>query len=169
VYPVKEAASKWFRCWHSYWSHGLFYSFNEFQSYFLQNLPNSSFSFPWISFSTCLITHSRISVAGFLSRTGFQGQHTLCLISLSDQPDELWAPIQNAPLAIPCMCVCVWSHSVTSDSFATPWTVARQGPLSIEFSMQRILEWVAISYSRGCSWSPASLASAGGFFTTSAT
>ena len=99
------APSKWFRCWHSYWSHGLFYSFNEFQSYFLQNLPNSSFSSPWISFSTCLITHSRISVAGFLSRTGFQGQHTLCLISLSDQPDELWAPIQNAPLAIPCVCV----------------------------------------------------------------
>ena len=29
--------------------------------------------------------------------------------------------------------------------FATPWTVARQAPLSIEISQARILEWVAIS------------------------
>ena len=28
------------------------------------------------------------------------------------------------------------SHSVASDSFATPWTVARQAPLSMEFSRQ---------------------------------
>ena len=42
---------------------------------------------------------------------------------------------------------------VVSDSFVTPWNVARQVPLSIEFSIQaRILEWVAISFSRGTSW-----------------
>ena len=28
-------------------------------------------------------------------------------------------------------------HSVVSDSFVTPWTVAHQGPLSMEFSMQK--------------------------------
>ena len=28
------------------------------------------------------------------------------------------------------------SHSVVSDSFVTPWTVARQAPLSTEFSRQ---------------------------------
>ena len=28
--------------------------------------------------------------------------------------------------------------------FATPWTIAHQAPLSMEFSRQRILEWVAI-------------------------
>ena len=33
------------------------------------------------------------------------------------------------------MCVCV-SLSVVSGSFATPWTVARQAPLSMEFSRQ---------------------------------
>ena len=33
------------------------------------------------------------------------------------------------------MCVCV-SHSVMSDSFATPWTAAHQAPLSMEFSRQ---------------------------------
>ena len=32
--------------------------------------------------------------------------------------------------------------------FATPWSVASQASLSMEFSSLRILEWVAISYSR---------------------
>ena len=35
--------------------------------------------------------------------------------------------------------------------FATPWTVARQAPLSMGILQARILEWVAISYSRGSS------------------
>ena len=33
--------------------------------------------------------------------------------------------------------------------FETPWTVAHQAPLSMEFSRQEILGWVAISFSRG--------------------
>ena len=33
--------------------------------------------------------------------------------------------------------------------FVTPWTVACQAPLSMGLSRQRILEWVAISSSRG--------------------
>ena len=43
------------------------------------------------------------------------------------------------------MCVCV-SQWVVSDS-ATPWTVAVYGIIQA-----RILEWVAISFSRGSSW-----------------
>ena len=35
---------------------------------------------------------------------------------------------------------CVWL-------FVTPWTVAHQAPPSMEFSRQRVLEWVAISLS----------------------
>ena len=35
---------------------------------------------------------------------------------------------------------------------ATPWTVVRQAPLSMEFSQARILEWVAISLSRDQTW-----------------
>ena len=35
--------------------------------------------------------------------------------------------------------------------FATPWTVARQAPLSMGFFQARILQWVAISFSRGSS------------------
>ena len=32
--------------------------------------------------------------------------------------------------------LCLFSHKVISDSFATPWTVAHQGPLSIGFPRQ---------------------------------
>ena len=41
------------------------------------------------------------------------------------------------------------SHSVVSDSIVTPWTVARQTPLSMGILQARIL--VAISSSRGSS------------------
>ena len=34
------------------------------------------------------------------------------------------------------LCVCVHACSVVPNSFATPWTVARQAPLSMEFSRQ---------------------------------
>ena len=47
-----------------------------------------------------------------------------------------------------CVCVCMLSHVRL---FATPWTVACHVPLSMEFSV-RILEWAAISSSRGSSW-----------------
>ena len=36
--------------------------------------------------------------------------------------------------------------------FATLWTVACQAPHSMEFFQARMLEWVAISFSRGSSW-----------------
>ena len=39
------------------------------------------------------------------------------------------------------------SCSVVSDS-VTPWTVARQAPLSMRILQARILEWVAMSSSR---------------------
>ena len=51
-----------------------------------------------------------------------------------------------------CVCVCVYArpHSVVSDS-VTPWTVAHQAPPS--WTEAKILEWVAISFCRGSSWS----------------
>ena len=36
--------------------------------------------------------------------------------------------------------------------FVSSWTVACQAPRSMGFSRQRILEWVAIPFSRGSSW-----------------
>ena len=47
-----------------------------------------------------------------------------------------------------CLCVCMLSHVLL---FATLWIVACQVPLSMEFSV-RILEWAAISSSRGSFW-----------------
>ena len=44
----------------------------------------------------------------------------------------------------------VLSHSVMSDS-VTPWTVARQAPLSVGIFQARILEWVALPSSRASS------------------
>ena len=57
------------------------------------------------------------------------------------------------------------------DSFVTPWTVACQAPLSRSLQA-RILEWIAISFSREFFQpgiepkSPVSPTLAGGFFTT---
>ena len=39
-----------------------------------------------------------------------------------------------------------------SDSLQPPWTVAYQAPQSLEIFQARVLEWVAISSSRGSSW-----------------
>ena len=64
-----------------------------------------------------------------------------------------------------CACLviqCVWL-------FATPWTMAHQAPLSLGILQARILEWVAISFSRGSfqprDWTWVSCL-ASGFFTT---
>ena len=45
----------------------------------------------------------------------------------------------------------ILSCSVMSSSFEAPWTAAHQVPLSMGFSQARILEQVAISFSRGSS------------------
>ena len=48
-------------------------------------------------------------------------------------------------------CCCdVLSRSVVSDS-ATPWTVARQAPLSMGILQARGLEWIVMPSSRGSS------------------
>ena len=63
------------------------------------------------------------------------------------------------------------SRSVMSDS-ATQWTVACQAPLSMGILQARILEWVAISFSRDLPDTGIQLASpalAGGFFSTDET
>ena len=45
------------------------------------------------------------------------------------------------------------SHSVMSDSFRPLWTAAHQALSSVHgISTARVLEWVAISFSRGSSW-----------------
>ena len=69
-----------------------------------------------------------------------------------------------------CVCVCVFSHVRL---FVTPWTIAHQVLLSMGVLQARILEWIAISYSRGIFLTqgsnqglPASPLLAGSFLTT---
>ena len=42
------------------------------------------------------------------------------------------------------VCAAVLNRSAESESFATPWTVAHQAPLSVGSLQARILEWVAM-------------------------
>ena len=65
------------------------------------------------------------------------------------------------------LCCCALSLSRVQ-LFATPWTVARQAPLSMGIFQARILEWVAMPSSRGSSqpWDLTQVSGiAGRFFT----
>ena len=42
------------------------------------------------------------------------------------------------------VCAAVLNRSAESESFATPWTVAHQAPLSVGILQARILEWLAL-------------------------
>ena len=71
-----------------------------------------------------------------------------------------------------CVCVCVCAKSLMCLTFATPWTVAHQASLSIEFSRQEYwsgLPFPPPGYLPNPGMEPASLefrALAGRFFTT---
>ena len=56
----------------------------------------------------------------------------------------------NPFLHLKYVCVHVRAHSGVSNSFVTPWTVACH-TLFMELPKARILEWVAVSFSRGSS------------------
>ena len=47
--------------------------------------------------------------------------------------------------------LCIFSVLSYAQLFASPWTVARRTPLSMGFSRQEILEWIAISSFKGSS------------------
>ena len=63
---------------------------------------------------------------------------------------SLWSHCPS-PLGWLALLTCVYQSFSEVWFFASPWPVAHQAPLSMEFSQTRILEWVAISYSRGSS------------------
>ena len=54
-------------------------------------------------------------------------------------------------LVKPCMCACMPSHFSHVQLCVTLWTVALQALLSMGFSGQRILEWIAMPSSRASS------------------
>ena len=65
---------------------------------------------------------------------------------LHQQPPSLTSPSRPGV----CVCVCVSTRTLSCVwLFATLWTVVHQALLSMGLSQARILEWIAISYSRG--------------------
>jgi len=63
---------------------------------------------------------------------------------------SLWSRCPS-PLGWLALLTCVCQSFSGVWFFVSPWPVAHQAPLSMEFSQTRIVEWVAISYSRGSS------------------
>ena len=61
---------------------------------------------------------------------------------------SIWSPV--------CVCMCLYVYDVQLLScvqlFVTPWTLTRQAPLSMGFFQARMLECIAISFSKGSSW-----------------
>ena len=64
----------------------------------------------------------------------------------------LLLPLSNNSVSVPgysFQCLYACSIAKLCPTLMTPWTVARQAPLSLGFPQARILEWVAIFISRG--------------------
>ena len=74
--------------------------------------------------------------------------------SLKDQPQNLHSIISASIFCSKNIMLLAADDDLIAKShptFATPWTVAHQAPLSMGILQARILEWVAISFSRGSS------------------
>ena len=68
------------------------------------------------------------------------------------QSDSSADPLRGSAHTLPFNCEkWKWKSLSLIRLFATPWTVACQAPLSMEFFRQRILEWVAVLFCKGSS------------------
>ena len=79
----------------------------------------------------------------------FPGHHDCCVKPLETllRNVSLKPPLPHGMAWL----VCALSHFSRDLPFVTPWTVARQAPLSLGVLQARILEWVAMPSSRGSS------------------
>ena len=67
----------------------------------------------------------------------------------------LWASAQTSPPQGPfssCVCVCVYAHDQSSPTLCNPMDCSLPGFFVLGTVQARLLEWVAISSSRGSSW-----------------
>ena len=93
--------------------------------------------FPTQGSNTCLFMSSALA-----------GQFTVHKINPIDIDPHKQVFLSGGVCVCVCVCVVVLSHIWL---FATPWTVACQTPLCLDFFLGKNAGWVAISYSRGCS------------------
>ena len=140
-----------------------------FSTYNIMPFANSDsfiYSFPiWIPFISfsCLIAVARTSNC-MLNTSGKSGN--LCLV-FDFRGNDFSISMLNVMLAVDFIC-CLFSCSVMSNFFMTPWTLAHEAPLSTEFSKQEYwseLPFPAPGYLPHMVFKPESPALAGGFFT----
>ena len=74
------------------------------------------------------------------------------LFGMCESAGVVWRVSPDNDLFKGCVCMFVYVLSGVR-FFAAPQTVAHHAPMSMGFFQARILEWVAISSSRGSSWS----------------
>ena len=87
------------------------------------------------------------------SRSYMQPDLCVCAQVHSVVSDSLQPHVPQGPACCPVLSVplppeCVLSHFSHVRLCATPWTAARQAPLSMGILQARILEWVAMPFSR---------------------
>ena len=85
-----------------------------------------------------------VSLSLWLISLGMLPQVPPMLLQMARFSSLLWLGIYVCMLLL-------FSRLVVSDSLVTPRTVAHQTSLSMGFQRQEILEWVAISFSKGSS------------------
>ena len=113
------------------------------------------YTFSWIfyrrsAFKYCLyIQHSKAKQTEKIKSVGLsianREQEPPAHYQLDATEQILWAL---------CHVLLLFSLWVMSDCFATPWTVARQAPLSMEFSSTRTHWCVCLEYWNGCHFLP---------------
>ena len=110
------------------------------------------------SYKTSLIVHQRTH----------SGERPYACSSLYTAPRS-WSNVCVCVCVCVCVRVCAFSHSIMSQLFATPWTIACQGPLSMGLSRQDY--WIGLPFptpwdlpAQGIE--PMPFALAGGLFTT---
>ena len=108
----------------------------------------------WHRYSECVLAKVLIDLLSWeITHAQREGeQKSQCRASLVVQWLRIYLPTQGT--WVQSLVGKLKSHirsvaKVMSDSFATPWTVACQVPLSMGISQAGILKWVAISSSRG--------------------
>ena len=101
-------------------------------------------SLPRVANGTAAATHRQKSAVSY-GQKHLHSCTSQSSLSLYTSASYFVKNMEN-PSGLSCCCCSVTQLCPT---LATPWTVAHQAPLSMGFSRQEILEWVAISFFKG--------------------
>ena len=109
-----------------------------------------------VKFPGCLIIYTRSRKWFYLNLKFFQ--KWICFAGFQEPPPKIMTPQVHYYIATfgrcvcVCVCVCVCSVARSCLTLCNPLDCSPLGSSVHGISPARILEWVAISYSRGSSW-----------------